>query len=195
MIVEIDSNNKTFEYDVDIAYSEEERIKGLQDTDKLDENKGLLFIYDNPQTVRFWNKGVKYDISIIFISEKEEVISIYQAKANDETIVEEDNVKYVLEINPNYDIKEGDEIDIDDVDDIDEDEIKMYILNEKGNIQGEIEEGSRIFSRPNTKTIIRMSKKANKSKKDTDYARLGKKVFKFLDIQDNRKPDYVQIPN
>jgi hypothetical protein len=40
--------------------------------------------------------------------------------------------------------------------------------------------GERIFSRKNTKTLIRMSKKANLTKKDSDYKRLGKKMFEYI---------------
>ena len=61
--------------------------------------------------------------------------------------------------------------------------------------QMELMGGERIFSRNNTKTLIRLAKRANKSKLDSDYQKLGRKIFKYISIQDNREPEYVNISN
>jgi len=53
------------------------------------------------------------------------VISIYQGKPEDETIVEEDNVKYVLEVNQNSGIEEGDELEFEDSEEDDESDSKQ----------------------------------------------------------------------
>ena len=57
----------------------------------------------------------------------------------------------------------------------------------------ELEGGERIFSRANTKTLIKFAKKAYSTQSDNDFKALGKRVFKFLDIQDNNEPEYVSI--
>jgi hypothetical protein len=44
----------------------------------------------------------------------------------------------------------------------------------------ELEGGERIFSRKNTKVLIKYAKKAYKTKEDKDYKALGKRLFKFL---------------
>ena len=58
--------------------------------------------------------------------------------------------------------------------------------------------GERIFSRINTRTLIRKAKRAYEHK-DKDYDKyckaLGKYMFKCIKIQDNREPEYVQVPN
>jgi hypothetical protein len=81
---------------------------------------------------------------------------------------------------------------------VDEDEDvsvkKMYILGSDGTPQASIEGGERIFSRKNTITLIRMAKRAFKSKKDSDFRSLGKKVFKYLDTQESNEPEYVHLP-
>lgn len=41
------------EYNVIIARTEEEKLKGLQGVEKLEDNEGMLFIYEEPQTVGF----------------------------------------------------------------------------------------------------------------------------------------------
>jgi hypothetical protein len=60
----------------------------------------------------------------------------------------------------------------------------MYILGSDGNPQAVIEGGERIFSRSNSVTLIRMAKRAFRSKSDPHFRALGKKAFKYLEIQD-----------
>ena len=52
----------------------------------------------------------------------------------------------------------------------------------------------RIFSRKNTKVLIRQAKKADKLKTDSAYKRLGKSIFKYMRIQDENGEEYVK-PN
>ena len=70
----------------------------------------------------------------------------------------------------------------------------MYILGSDGTPQMDLVGGERIISRIETKEIIRKAKKANKSKQDKDYKKLGKYVFKVFEKQDNREPEYVGLP-
>lgn len=175
------------EYNVKVAKTEEEREKGLQNVKELPEDEGMLFIFDNPQTVGFWMKDTLIPLDIIFINEDMEVISIYKGESRNEDIAEEDDVKYVLEVNQNSGIKEGDELDIED----DEDIPTMKVIGSNGETQMELEGGERIFSRKNTRTLIRMAKKADATKSDSDYKRLGKKMFSYIKQQDNRDPEYV----
>ena len=175
------------EYNVRVAKTEEERSKGLQGVEELPENEGMLFIFDEPQTVGFWMKDTLIPLDIIFINDDMEVLSIYKGNPGNEDIVEEDNVKYVLEVNQNSGIKEEDELDIED----DEDIPTMKVIGSDGETQMELEGGERIFSRKNTRTLIRMAKKANITKSDGDYKRLGRKMFSYIKQQDNRDPEYV----
>ena len=175
------------EYNVKVAKTEEEREKGLQNVKELPEDEGMLFIFDNPQTVGFWMKDTLIPLDIIFINEDMEVISIYKGESRNEDIAEEDDVKYVLEVNQNSGIKKGDELDIED----DEDIPTMKVIGSNGETQMELEGGERIFSRKNTRTLIRMAKKADATKSDSDYKRLGKKMFLYIKQQDNRDPAYV----
>lgn len=183
----IEIHNK--KYQVKIAKSDQDKIKGLQGVDTLPENEGMLFIYDKPQTVGFWMKDTKIPLDIIFIDEDCEVISIYKGDPYNENIAEEDNVKYVLELNQNSQVKVGDELDIDP----DEKLPTMKVIGPNGEVQMELEGGERIFSRKNTRTLIRMAKRADESKSDTDYKRLGNKMFSYIKQQDERDPEYVEL--
>ena len=70
----------------------------------------------------------------------------------------------------------------------------MYILGSDGKPQMDLVGGERIISRSETRSLIIKAKRANKSKSDKDYKKLGKYIFKVLEKQDNRKPEYVNLP-
>ena len=177
------------EYIVDIAETEEEKKEGLQGITELSDNEGMLFVYDDPQQVSFWMKGVDIPLDIVFINDEDEVISVAQGQPNDETPIVEDNVMFVLEVAANSGIKAGDEVDLG----LKADNPKMLVLDENGNVQMELDGGERIFSRKDTKVLIKFALKANLSKEDKDYKALGSKLFKFLDKQTENKPQYVEL--
>ncbi len=179
-------------YKVKEAKTEEEKMKGLQDIESLPENEGMLFYYDSPQDVAYWMKDTKVPLDIVFINDDEEVISVKQGKPLSEDLIEEDNVLYVLEVNRGSGIQPGDELDIEDEEE--EDDNTMKVLASDGTIQMELEGGERIFSRKNTKVLIKFAKKAYKTKDDKDYKALGKRLFKYLHIQDTNEPEYVESP-
>jgi hypothetical protein len=52
----------------------------------------------------------------------------------------------------------------------------------------ELEGGERIFSRKDTRVLIRLANKAYKTKDISDYKKLGKKLFQFLDVQESNSP-------
>lgn len=180
------------EYKVKIAKTEEEKMKGLQDIESLPENEGMLFIYDSPQDVAYWMKDTKIPLDIVFINEDEEVISVKQGKPLSEDLIEEDRVLYVLEVNIDSGIQPGDDFDMEE--DNEEKDNTMKVLASDGTIQMELEGGERIFSRKNTKVLIKYAKKAYKTKEDKDYKALGKRLFKFLHTQDTNEPEYVEAP-
>lgn len=179
-------------YNVEIARTEEEKMKGLQGKTSLASDEGMLFIYEEPDTVAFWMKDTDIPLDIVFIDEDEKVISVKQGIPNDETLLEENDVMYVLEVNQNSGIQPGDELD--EIDDDDLNIPTMKVLAPDGSTQMELEGGERIFSRKNTRTLIKMAKRAYSSRADKDYKALGKKVFKYLHTQDTNTPEYVDAP-
>ena len=180
-------------YNVSIAKNEEDQIKGLQGVHTLPEDEGILFVFEESGDVGFWMKDTLIPLDIIYINEDDEVISIEQGVPGDETILEHSDVKYVLEVNKDSGIKVGDELDIEDEEDSESEIIGMYVIGPKGEIQMEVDGKERIFSIEHTKTIIKLSKKAYKSKLDSDYIKLGKKIFKYIEKQDNQADDFVEI--
>lgn len=178
------------EYSVEVAQTEEEREQGLQNINYLPNDEGMLFIYDDPEDVGFWMKDTLIPLDIIFINEDFEVISIAKGIPESEEIHEEQNVSYVLEVNADSGIKPEDELDF--IEDS-KSTSKMLVLDENGEPQIELDGGERIFSRKNTKTLLKLASRAYSSGKDSDYKKLGNKVFQFLKEQDSREPEHVEL--
>ena len=191
--IKVEINNK--EYNVLVAETEEEKERGLQDVVELEPNEGMLFVYDEPQQLSFWMHETEIPLDIIFIDEDWEVKSVQQGKPFDDTILSCDDVQYVLELNQNSGIKEGDEVEVED------DELNpgrelqskhMEIYGPDGKVQAEIVGGERIISIAQTKVCIRKAKKAHATKKEADYKSLGKYLFYVFKGQDEREPEYVE---
>lgn len=186
MKIEIKGNK----YNVDVAYTEEEKEKGLQNITYLPDNEGMLFIYDEPEEISFWMKDTEIPLDIIFIGDDYEVLKVSKGEPNSEELHTCGNTKYVLELNINSGIEVGDELELPDDDSTNKND-KMFVLDENGNVQMTLDGGERIFSRKNTKTLLKMANRAYKSNKDADFKSLGKKVFEYLEIQDSKPEEYV----
>ena len=178
------------EYNVRIAVTDKEQSDGLKNIDKLFDNEGMLFVFDKEDQVSMWMEDTTIPLDVIFIDEDYNVVKVQQGVPKSKELITSDNTKYVLEVNAGSGIKIGDELDYDEED---EEEVPMLVIGNKGKIQVELTGGERIFSRPNSKTIAKMSKKAYKSKLDKDYKALGKKIFKYIDTHNNQKEDFVEI--
>lgn len=180
------------EYDVLVAQTEEEKVIGLSKTKHLPKDEGMLFVYDEPDDLIFTMEDTSIDLDIIFIDESLTVVSVHSVRAGDEDPIEEFDVQYVLEVDYGSGIQEGDELE--QLDDEDEEDIqKMLVLDSSGNVQAEINSGSRIFSRKKTKQMLVNAIKAWRTDDDNDYRRVGRIVLKELDAQDGREKEYVQL--
>lgn len=190
-------------YKVLVAETEEERIQGLSNVESMDDDEGMLFVMPEDQgQVVFNTEEMEFDIDLVFIDQDDEVYNVVLGKAHSSDLIistpdeEDDRTKYVLEVNANSGIQIGDELDFeDDEDDISEEEVdKMYILGSDGKPQMDLVGGERIISRLETKQLIKKAKKANREKTENAYKKLGKYMFKILEKQDNRDPEYVESP-
>jgi uncharacterized protein len=59
-----------------IASNDELRIKGLSGSEKLNENEGMLFLFDKPSKQGFWMNEMKYAIDIIWLDSNSSVVNI-----------------------------------------------------------------------------------------------------------------------
>ena len=190
----INIGNKT--YKCQVAKNEEDRQKGLQGIEHLPIDEGMLFVWEDEATREMWMKNTKIPLDQIAINDDDEVVLVYTAQPEDETLVPFMNTKYILEVNAESGIVEGDEFEIDDSDDLNK--YVMKVLAPDGSTQMYLQGGERIVSRKETRTLIKKAKKAyaNKGGEYERYCKsLGKYMFKILRGQDNREPEYVQVPD
>ncbi len=97
-----------FEFMVEVADTREERAEGLMHVEKLDQNEGMIFVYDEEDYRSFWMKNTLIPLDIIFLDSELEVINIEQAdpepNTSDENLASYESerpAQYVLEINQN----------------------------------------------------------------------------------------------
>lgn len=207
-MIKLTINNK--EYKVKLAQTEEEREVGLQGVTELADNEGMLFVFDEPQEVSFWMVDTPINLDIIFIGEDEKVKRVATGYAESDKAHVEDDVLYVLELKQGSGVMQNDEVEVDDTEQSedtneeideedleeisDEDEQLMQILNHKGESQMNLKGGERIFSRKNTKSLLKFAKRAYDKKSTASYKTLGKKVFAFMNAQDERGNEYIEAP-
>ena len=175
-------------FDIFIAKSEEQKSRGLQFFKSLPKNEGMLFVINesDPEENFFHMKNVPFPLDLIFMDDEFKVLNVKRGNPEDEKI--EGKASYVLEVNADSGIKEGDEAEIDDEDDS---KYVMKVLDQQGNTQMGLFGGERIVSRRETVILIKKALKANNTKEDKDYKALGKYIFKVLDGQNSREPEYV----
>lgn len=191
----VNVGNKT--YKCKIAKSEEDKRKGLMNVENLPPDEGTLFVWDDEDTRQMWMKDTLIPLDMIAINDNDEVIMVYPAQPLSEELITFIGAKYILEVNQNSGIIPGDEFEIDDSDDLNK--YVMKVIAPDGSTQFLLQGGERIVSRKETRTLIRKAKKAEALKNNEDSFNkacmsLGKYMFKVLYGQDNRDPEYVQVP-
>lgn len=177
-------------YKVWLSQTEAEQEKGLSDITELPEDKGMLFSFDDTEEVSIWMKDTHIALDIVFIDLDMIVKAVYQGVPESEELMTENDVAFVLEVNVNSGIKVGDELEFSPDTKVKSD--KMTVLNADGSSQIDLEGGERIFSRNSTKVLIRKAKKASTFNRESDFKALGRYIFKELEAQDNREPEYVE---
>lgn len=177
------------------AKTPEQLKKGLSEYQSLPKDHGMLFYMLEEKTQQnFTMKDMKFPIDIVFINQDQTVVDVKpNCQPGVENIInstenmqEGDYIDYILEVNIDSGIKVGDSLDFE------EDTPVMKVLFPDGSEQMALYGGERIFSRKNTKILIKKAKKAAESLSDSDYKTLGKYMFKCIKIQDERPAEYVQ---
>lgn len=182
------------EYFVKIAKTSKEKQTGLSNVKKLPENEGMLFIISDSDKdwegqISFVMDETSIPLDIIYLDGDFKVVRKRTIDAfSDEVVYGE--ADYVLEVNAGSSIKLGDELEF--VTDTDNEvNNKMLVLGPNGETQMTLDGGERIMSIKDTKILIKFAKKSEVTNNDNDYKALGKRVFKFLDIQNSNEKEYV----
>ncbi len=61
---------------VEIARSEPERQRGLMFRQKLDGGRGMIFLFEQPDTLKFWMKNTYIPLDMIFIGADKRVVYV-----------------------------------------------------------------------------------------------------------------------
>ena len=91
---------------VEIADTPQERWKGLMDREELDEDAGMLFVFEEEGDYAFWMKGTLIPLDMFWIDKENTIIHIETALPCSsepcESYISEKKALYVLEANAGY---------------------------------------------------------------------------------------------
>ncbi len=105
----IQAKNGAIKYNVELADTQEKQEKGLMFRDKLAENSGMLFNFEQERRIVMWMKDTKIPLDMLFINTEGKIVSIYRnAKPMSEKYISSPYmVKAVLELNAGDAAKHG----------------------------------------------------------------------------------------
>ena len=95
------NSNESIEFSVLIAESNKDRRQGLMHIEFMEENQGMLFLFNPPRRVSMWMRNTPMSLDILFINRNGEVINMeenttpYSTKA----LSSGGTIRWVLEIN------------------------------------------------------------------------------------------------
>jgi uncharacterized membrane protein (UPF0127 family) len=106
-IVLINSNEEKFTIKAEVADSAKERARGLMNRSYLDEDEGMLFIFENEGKHGFWMKNTLIPLDLIFIDAEGKIVDIKHnfepcSKIFCDTYKPVEPAKYVLEVNGGF---------------------------------------------------------------------------------------------
>lgn len=102
---------------VEIAATDKERQKGLMYRDKLDENEGMVFVFEKKKILDFWMKNTSIPLSIAFLDKNGNVVDIFNMTPYSlEPVTSTKRCNYAVEVNMGFfkrcGLKVGDKIDL-----------------------------------------------------------------------------------
>ncbi|MDA2935867.1 DUF192 domain-containing protein [Patescibacteria group bacterium AH-259-L05] len=90
---------------VELAQTLKEKAQGLSGRDLLDENQGMLFVYDVQDLYSFWMEDMKFPLDIIWIDKGYTIIDLHTNVLPDsfpQTFQPKNPAQYVLEVNAGF---------------------------------------------------------------------------------------------
>ena len=94
-------SNESIEFSVLIAESNKDRRQGLMHIEFMEENQGMLFVFNPPRRVSMWMRNTPMSLDILFINRNGKIINMeenttpYSTKA----LPSGGTINWVLEIN------------------------------------------------------------------------------------------------
>jgi uncharacterized membrane protein (UPF0127 family) len=98
LIAETDKGERSFT--IEIADDPGERSRGLMFRQEMDDDHGMLFVFEQNQPVGFWMKNTPLPLDLVFIGEDGKVRAIERGEPFSEApIAPDEPVQFVLELN------------------------------------------------------------------------------------------------
>ena len=111
------SNNISKEIDIEIADNDEKRTQGLMWRRTMEDNKGMLFIFDDETLLSFWMKNTYMSLDILFVNKSREIVTIWNNTnpLSNKDLSSDRPAQFVVEVNAGfcytYKIETGDKIE------------------------------------------------------------------------------------
>ncbi len=110
--VVLETPNGQVKVEVEVADDEGERATGLMYRTQMDENRGMLFVFENAQPMGFWMKNTLIPLDMIFIDQDQKISSIQKnaipCQADPCKVYSSSQpALYVLEVNAGFALDKG----------------------------------------------------------------------------------------
>jgi uncharacterized protein len=94
---------------VEIADTPQASENGLMFRDSLPEDRGMLFLFEQPKRASFWMRNTKIPLSIAYVDSAGTIMEIKSMQPLDETVVPSasEQVAYALEVNQGWFARHG----------------------------------------------------------------------------------------
>ena len=118
--ISINNGEKIIKVNVEIADDNYERQQGLMFRKSLNENAGMIFVFEDENFQSFWMKNTLIPLGMVFINNNFEIVDIKSAvPCKEDPCITYDSAKparYVLEVNYGFaeknSIEAGDKVDL-----------------------------------------------------------------------------------
>ena len=99
---------KKHEIRVEVANTEQDRLRGLMFRDRLAENSGMIFLYPRPEASAMWMKNTRIALSVAFIDASGRILNIAEMEPfSQQAHASSGATAYALEMNSGWFRKQG----------------------------------------------------------------------------------------
>jgi uncharacterized membrane protein (UPF0127 family) len=74
----LDTAKEKVNLTVEVQDTAAEREQGLMEREKLEDGKGMWFVFEQEKNLYFWMKNMKISIDMLFLNQNKEVVKIYE---------------------------------------------------------------------------------------------------------------------
>lgn len=102
--------------DIEVADDFQKRATGLMFREKMEENQGMLFLFELEEPQSFWMRNTILSLDILYVNSQKEIVKIYKNARpySDDGLPSIKPAKYVVEViagyTDKYKIVEGDKV-------------------------------------------------------------------------------------